>query len=338
MPGARWFEGATLNFAANLLRRSDSRHRDRVPRTSAAQRRELTYADLRDEVARRRGRAARGSASARAIASRASAESCPRPSSRCSRPPSLGAIWSSCSPDFGIARRARSLRADRAEGAVHGRRLLLRRQDASTRWPRSAQIARAAARAARSRRRAVSRRATRADRRACRDAVATGRLRSAPQGEARVRRRCRSTIRSTSCIPPAPPACRNASCTARAARCSSIEGARAAHRHRARRPRVLLHDVRLDDVELARARRSPSGATLVLYDGSPLHPDPRRAVATRRARAHRRVRHEREVHLAALEKSGVRAAADASSSPRCAPCFRPARRSRLRASTSSTAA
>ncbi len=35
-------------------------------------------------------------------------------------------------------------------------------------------------------------------------------------------RPCRSRIRSTFSIPPAPPACRNASCTAQAARCSSI--------------------------------------------------------------------------------------------------------------------
>ena len=41
-----------------------------------------------------------------------------------------------------------------------------------------------------------------------------------------------------------------------------------------RRRRVLLHDLRLDDVELARVARSPRGATIVLYDGAPLHPDP----------------------------------------------------------------
>ena len=36
--------------------------------------------------------------------------------------------------------------------------------------------------------------------------------------------------------------------------------------------RVLLHHLRLDDVELAGLRRSASGATLLLYDGSPFHP------------------------------------------------------------------
>ena len=41
---------------------------------------------------------------------------------------SLGAVWSSCSPDFGARSRGRPLRADRAEGAPHRRRLPLRRQ------------------------------------------------------------------------------------------------------------------------------------------------------------------------------------------------------------------
>jgi acetoacetyl-CoA synthetase len=51
MPGARWFEGARLNFAENLLRFRDDRlalvfrGEDRVRRT-------CTYAQLYDEVAR----------------------------------------------------------------------------------------------------------------------------------------------------------------------------------------------------------------------------------------------------------------------------------------------
>jgi acetoacetyl-CoA synthetase len=43
-------------------------------------------------------------------------------------------------------------------------------------------------------------------------------------------------------------------------------------RRAARGQHLLLHDLRLDDVELAR-RRPGVGATVVLFDGSPFHPD-----------------------------------------------------------------
>ena len=51
---------------------------------------------------------------------------------------SLGALWSSCSPDFGAAGRARPLRPDRAEGARRGRRLRAMPASASTAWSASA--------------------------------------------------------------------------------------------------------------------------------------------------------------------------------------------------------
>ena len=41
-------------------------------------------------------------ASRRATASPATCPTCRRPSSPCSPPPAIGAIWSSCSPDFGV--------------------------------------------------------------------------------------------------------------------------------------------------------------------------------------------------------------------------------------------
>ena len=55
---------------------------------------------------------------------------------------SLGAVWSSCSPDFGARTRRRPLRPDRAEGAADRRRLPLRRQG-----PRPRRADRAASRA-----------------------------------------------------------------------------------------------------------------------------------------------------------------------------------------------
>ncbi len=101
MPGARWFPKARLNFAENLLRRRD----DGVAlvfRNEEGARRTLTFAGLYGEVARAAGalRAAGVDPGDRVtgylpnlpetlIASLASA--------------SLGAIWSSCSPDFGHA-------------------------------------------------------------------------------------------------------------------------------------------------------------------------------------------------------------------------------------------
>ncbi len=51
MPGARWFEGARLNFAENLLRYRDDRLA-LVFRGEDQVRRTLTYAQLYDEVAR----------------------------------------------------------------------------------------------------------------------------------------------------------------------------------------------------------------------------------------------------------------------------------------------
>ncbi|MCH4562902.1 acetoacetate--CoA ligase [Halomonas sp. EGI 63088] len=100
MPGARWFPEARLNFAANLLRR-----RDDTPALIACdergRRQELSHAELHDQVARL-ARALRDSGveagdrvaglvpnSEHAVIAMLAAAS-------------LGAVWSSCSPDFGV--------------------------------------------------------------------------------------------------------------------------------------------------------------------------------------------------------------------------------------------
>ena len=100
MPGARWFEGARLNFAENLLRYRDDRSalifygEDRV-------RRRLSYAQLYKEVA---------------VLAAALKDAGIGPGDRVAgfmpnlpetvvamlAATSLGATWSSCSPDFGI--------------------------------------------------------------------------------------------------------------------------------------------------------------------------------------------------------------------------------------------
>jgi acetoacetyl-CoA synthetase len=100
MPGAHWFPEARLNFAENLLRRRDGTTA-LVARDERGGRRTLTWAGLRDEVSR---------------VAQGLREAGIRPGDRVAAylpngieaivgmlaASSLGAIWSSCSPDFGV--------------------------------------------------------------------------------------------------------------------------------------------------------------------------------------------------------------------------------------------
>ena len=63
--------------------------------------RRLSFGELYDRVAQLRQALAR-TASAKATASPAMSPTCRRPSSAMLAAASLGAIWSSCSPDFGV--------------------------------------------------------------------------------------------------------------------------------------------------------------------------------------------------------------------------------------------
>ncbi len=100
MPGAKWFEGARLNFAENLLRYRDDRlalvfrGEDKVRRT-------LTYAQLYDEVARvAKALKDAGVTSRDRVAG--FVPNMPESIIAMLAATSLGAAWSSCSPDFGI--------------------------------------------------------------------------------------------------------------------------------------------------------------------------------------------------------------------------------------------
>nr|WP_299240965.1 acetoacetate--CoA ligase [uncultured Halomonas sp.] len=101
MPGARWFPEARLNFAANMLKRRDD-HAALIACDERGRRRVLSYAELYTQVARL-AHALKASGvtegdrvagfvpnSEHAIIGMLAAAS-------------IGAVWSSCSPDFGFS-------------------------------------------------------------------------------------------------------------------------------------------------------------------------------------------------------------------------------------------
>ncbi len=100
MPGARWFDGARLNFAENLLRYRDDRTA-LVFRNEAGHRRTLTYAELYRAVAgMRAGLEQAGVKAGDRVA--AYLPNMPETIVTMLATASLGAIFSSTSPDFGV--------------------------------------------------------------------------------------------------------------------------------------------------------------------------------------------------------------------------------------------
>jgi len=100
MPGARWFPGVRLNFAQNLLRHKDDRVA-LIARNEWGHKREITYTQLHDEV----GRLAHALREAGVVAGDRVAgfmPNIPETVIAMLAATSLGATWSSCSPDFGI--------------------------------------------------------------------------------------------------------------------------------------------------------------------------------------------------------------------------------------------
>ena len=101
MPGAVFFPDATLNFADNLLAdRSSSpalifKGEDRPLRT-------LTHAELYQAVAALRRLGCAGKAYSPEIASPVICRICRKRLSRRLGAAAVGAVWSSCSPDFGV--------------------------------------------------------------------------------------------------------------------------------------------------------------------------------------------------------------------------------------------
>ena len=102
MPDATWFPGATLNYARNALRPAltDPTRIAVIACDEAGQQATLTYAELAAEVARvRAGLAALGVTRGDRVA--AFLPNIPAALIGLLATASLGAIWSSCSPDFG---------------------------------------------------------------------------------------------------------------------------------------------------------------------------------------------------------------------------------------------
>ncbi|MHB8907361.1 MAG: acetoacetate--CoA ligase [Syntrophales bacterium] len=100
MPGAKWFSGARLNFAENLLRFRD----DSVALIFKGEdhpTRKVTYAELYDEVARiAQGLKSCGVGPGDRVAG--FMPNMPETVIAMLAATSIGAVWSSCSPDFGI--------------------------------------------------------------------------------------------------------------------------------------------------------------------------------------------------------------------------------------------
>ncbi|HEX6997237.1 MAG TPA: acetoacetate--CoA ligase [Gammaproteobacteria bacterium] len=101
MPGARWFEGARLNFAENLLRPEHRAGTALVFTNERGDRIELTRAELERRVASVAGAlrglgVGRGDRVAGFVANRPEAVIAMLAAA------SIGAVWSSCSPDFGL--------------------------------------------------------------------------------------------------------------------------------------------------------------------------------------------------------------------------------------------
>ena len=99
LPGCRWFPNGTLNFAENLLRFADD-HEALVEIDESNARRALTYGQLREQVARLAGwMRDQGIQPGDRVAG--FVPNCIEAVVAMLATASLGAVWSSCSPDFG---------------------------------------------------------------------------------------------------------------------------------------------------------------------------------------------------------------------------------------------
>ena len=122
MPGAEWFPGARLNYAEHMLGRDEDV--DAVAVVAHSQTREpfeLTFGDLREQVARARARALKRLGVGPGDRVVAYLPNIPETLVAFLATASLGAIWATCPPEFGVRSVVRPARPARAEGAARRR-------------------------------------------------------------------------------------------------------------------------------------------------------------------------------------------------------------------------
>ena len=215
MTTAKWFSGAELNFAAHLLRHEGDRPAI-VFRGENGARREVSFDQLRQQVADtaaglRQAGVHKGDRVAGFL------PNCPEAIIAMLATSSIGAVWSSCSPDFGINGVVdRFGQIEPKSSSVRMAISITARQ--STVWS----LWRESVRRSIPLKRLLSFHLS--------EAMQTCRLSKTPYRGASSRlaaascslNHYRSTTRFTSCIRPAPQACRSASCTVPAERLYSI--------------------------------------------------------------------------------------------------------------------
>lgn len=101
LPGARWFDGATLNFAENLMRRTDDGRAIIFSPEGAGTLRVMTWRELHHAVSLMQ-QALRASGVVPGDRVVGYLPNLPETVVAMLAATSLGAIWSSCSPDFGV--------------------------------------------------------------------------------------------------------------------------------------------------------------------------------------------------------------------------------------------
>ena len=211
MPGAEWFPGATLNYAEHMLGRDDDLDSVAiVAHSQTRETRELTFGELREQVARARAGLKRlGVGPGDRVV--AYLPNIPETAVAFLAAASLGAVWATCPPEFGV----RSV-VDRlgqldpkvllaVSGYVYGEKLIDRAENVAAIRERLPSLE------------------TVVD-----VEYAGGAIPGAIPWDDLLREpgrssstRCRSHTRSMSSSPRARPACRRRSCTATAGSCSS---------------------------------------------------------------------------------------------------------------------
>ena len=275
--GRELVRGRGAQLRREPARRARGRSATRVAVLHASELRELdtlTWGELRGAGGRRRRRAARARRGPRRPRGRLHAEH-PRDADRVPRDGEHRGDLVERRARVRRAQRDRPLRADRAEGAARRRRLPPRRQGlrpharCSRASSPSCRPSSTSSRCPTSRTRGsqlggLARRAPASDlERSCS---------SAARAPRRASSRCRSTTRCGCSTPPAPPACRRRSCRATAGSCSSSSRS-ACTSTCAAGDRMFWFTTTGWMMWNFLVGCLHSEAAIVLYDGSPAHPD-----------------------------------------------------------------